>query len=127
MADKVKAVGCDSLTWHTANCHLLAALLVNMGKWPALDNADEVWLFPTQCGQRLANDALDLVGCKGWSLVGGAAKQWKKHGFLRKRHVLCYLLTLDSFSSVFHLGESHCRLTICEAHTPHSPYNLLRV
>lgn len=97
--------------WHTASCHLLAALLVNMAKWPALDNAYEVWLFPTQCGQRLANDALDLVGCKGWSLVGGAAKQWKKFGFLRKRHVLCYLLTLESFSSVFHLGGSHWRHT----------------
>lgn len=104
MADKVKAFGSDSLLWHTAGCHLLAALLVNMAKWPALDNAYEVWLFPTQ---RLANDALDLAGCKGWSLADRAAKQWKKYGFPRKRHVLCYLLTLESFSSVFHLGGSH--------------------
>lgn len=107
MADKVKAFGSDSLLWHTAGCHLLAALLVNMAKWPALDNAYEVWLFPTQCGQRLENDALDLAGCKGWTLAGRAANQREKCGFPRKRHVLCYLLTLESFSSVLHLGRSH--------------------
>lgn len=91
---------------HTASLHLLAALTVD-GKWLGLDNAYEQRLFHTQCGQRLANDAPYLVGCKEWSLAGGAAKQWKKYGCLRNRPDVCYLLTLKSFSSMFHLGGSH--------------------